>query len=226
MDTDQLDEEQLYFKAKYFKYKLKYVALKKQLGGFISIDVNAIGKLVNDTGALLTGAPQAQPQAKQRNKTLRELQEENISEELKRAREDVLHRTQNDRIIYFLATLFFKENESKIKQFVPIRGPLNYNTNKKSTFKNLLDSFSNLKLYNSEPDRTSLLDKIVPEGLKNDYYTTSMKKKDMEGLKKYLLDQVNNFINKGGHLNDKIYNTKLKIVPLFQFDLNNPKGPG
>jgi hypothetical protein len=32
MDTDQLDEEQLYYKEKYFKYKLKYVALKKQLG--------------------------------------------------------------------------------------------------------------------------------------------------------------------------------------------------
>jgi hypothetical protein len=53
MDTNQLDEEQLYYKAKYFKYKLKYVALKKQLGGFISIDVNAIGKLVNDPGKAL-----------------------------------------------------------------------------------------------------------------------------------------------------------------------------
>jgi hypothetical protein len=51
MDTDQLDEEQLYFKAKYFKYKLKYLALKKQLGGFI--DPNAIGKLVNDSGKAL-----------------------------------------------------------------------------------------------------------------------------------------------------------------------------
>jgi hypothetical protein len=35
MDTDQLNEEQLYFKAKYLKYKLKYVALKKQLGGAV-----------------------------------------------------------------------------------------------------------------------------------------------------------------------------------------------
>jgi hypothetical protein len=33
MDTDQLNDEQLYFKDKYLKYKLKYVTLKKQLGG-------------------------------------------------------------------------------------------------------------------------------------------------------------------------------------------------
>jgi hypothetical protein len=33
MDTEQLTEEQLYYKEKYFKYKLKYVTLKKQHGG-------------------------------------------------------------------------------------------------------------------------------------------------------------------------------------------------
>ena len=33
MDTDQLNDEQLYYKEKYFKYKLKYLALKEQLGG-------------------------------------------------------------------------------------------------------------------------------------------------------------------------------------------------
>jgi hypothetical protein len=33
MDTDQLNDEQLYYKDKYFKYKLKYVTLKKQLEG-------------------------------------------------------------------------------------------------------------------------------------------------------------------------------------------------
>jgi hypothetical protein len=33
MDTDQLNDEQLYYKDKYLKYKLKYVTLKKQLGG-------------------------------------------------------------------------------------------------------------------------------------------------------------------------------------------------
>jgi hypothetical protein len=32
MDTDQLDDEQLYYKEKYFKYKLKYVTLKQQGG--------------------------------------------------------------------------------------------------------------------------------------------------------------------------------------------------
>jgi hypothetical protein len=38
MDTEQLTEEQLYYKEKYFKYKLKYVTLKKQLdgGGFFT----------------------------------------------------------------------------------------------------------------------------------------------------------------------------------------------
>jgi hypothetical protein len=33
MDTDQLNDEQRYYKEKYFKYKLKYVTLKKQLEG-------------------------------------------------------------------------------------------------------------------------------------------------------------------------------------------------
>ena len=38
MDTEQLTEEQLCYKEKYFKYKLKYVTLKKQLdgGGFFT----------------------------------------------------------------------------------------------------------------------------------------------------------------------------------------------
>jgi hypothetical protein len=35
MDTEQLTEEQLYYKEKYFKYKLKYLTLKEELeGGF------------------------------------------------------------------------------------------------------------------------------------------------------------------------------------------------
>jgi hypothetical protein len=34
MENEQLTEEQLYYKDKYLKYKLKYVTLKKQLGGF------------------------------------------------------------------------------------------------------------------------------------------------------------------------------------------------
>jgi hypothetical protein len=33
MDTEQLTEEQLYYKEKYFKYKLKYLTLKEHLGG-------------------------------------------------------------------------------------------------------------------------------------------------------------------------------------------------
>jgi len=38
MDTEQLTEEQLYYKEKYFKYKLKYLTLKEELegGGFFS----------------------------------------------------------------------------------------------------------------------------------------------------------------------------------------------
>jgi len=33
MDTEQLTEEQLYYKEKYFKYKLKYLTLKEELEG-------------------------------------------------------------------------------------------------------------------------------------------------------------------------------------------------
>jgi hypothetical protein len=37
MENEQLNEEQLYYKDKYLKYKLKYVTLKEQLeGGFLS----------------------------------------------------------------------------------------------------------------------------------------------------------------------------------------------
>jgi hypothetical protein len=41
MDTDQLNDEQRYYKEKYFKYKLKYVTLKKQLEGGSSKDYRA-----------------------------------------------------------------------------------------------------------------------------------------------------------------------------------------
>jgi hypothetical protein len=41
MDTEQLDDEQQYYKEKYFKYKLKYIALKKQLGGSKASRANA-----------------------------------------------------------------------------------------------------------------------------------------------------------------------------------------
>jgi hypothetical protein len=37
MDTEQLTEEQRYYKEKYFKYKLKYLTLKEELeGGFLN----------------------------------------------------------------------------------------------------------------------------------------------------------------------------------------------
>jgi hypothetical protein len=36
MDINQIDEEQLYYEEKYLKYKLKYLVLKQQHGGFLS----------------------------------------------------------------------------------------------------------------------------------------------------------------------------------------------
>ena len=33
-----MDDEQLYYKEKYFKYKLKYLALKEQLGGRVKVE--------------------------------------------------------------------------------------------------------------------------------------------------------------------------------------------
>jgi len=201
MDTDQLDEEQLYYKAKYFKYKLKYVALKKQLGGFISIDVDAIGKLVNDTGALITGAPnaqqQAQPQAKQRNKTLKELQEETQSEKLKNVMEDVLHREQNERIINYLVELL--KNQKEMETFLLIRNKLlkfeNNSSINSGSFKKMFDP--KLKLYDGTNNIVSLITTIVSRGLE-DFYI-----KDAKKLNVYLKTKVEDFIRKGGHLKKK-----------------------
>jgi hypothetical protein len=46
MDTDQLNDEQLYYKEKYFKYKLKYLALKEQLGGRTNRNSTTLGQAI------------------------------------------------------------------------------------------------------------------------------------------------------------------------------------
>jgi hypothetical protein len=57
MNTNQLDEEQLYYEKKYLKYKKKYLALKKQLKGgnpFNDPELsNLIGKRIKATGNIV-----------------------------------------------------------------------------------------------------------------------------------------------------------------------------
>jgi hypothetical protein len=53
MDTEQLDDEQQYYKEKYLKYKLKYVALKKQLGGRTNRNSTTLGQAMGK-GAVST----------------------------------------------------------------------------------------------------------------------------------------------------------------------------
>jgi hypothetical protein len=198
MDSDQLDEEQLYYKQKYLKYKLKYVALKKQIGGFVSIDidVNALGKLVNDTGALLTGAPNAQPQAqtKQRNKTMKEIDDENLTQTMKWEKEAREHKLQNDNIINFLVGLI--KNEKEMQKFLLIKNKLLLVNSNSSINYNAFNKLINpkLKLYSDVTALTSQLKEIINKGLENFYI------KDNKGLLNYLEKEVKDFIKKGGHL--------------------------
>jgi hypothetical protein len=280
MDTDQLDEEQLYYKEKYFKYKLKYLTLKEHLGGnkrttvpaarsagskavavqntgpkknqtpvakpavriTKSINIEApvatgkgnnilgdLGNLFNKVGDTVTtigdtastigdtvsnlGAPNAQTQTQAQAQAQAQAQTQPRKKSFIEQQED---NRKNERIRYFLATLFFRENESNIKQFVTIQKQAFYNYSKEDTFNKLIDN--KLDLYDSDPNNpniTTLVDNIISKGLQ--YYNTSDMNQDKKNkLRTYLLKEVQKFIINKGHLNNNVYYKKLIIKSILE----------